>query len=188
MLPERPRLRPYLELADDPRHPNQVYLVDRLGLAEPFPLSPTEFAWLDWLDGAHALMDIHAEVTRNQPAPIEQVQQWLTRLEHGLLLESPRFREVVHDPVRPPRCIGCYEGQPDALRRQIRRLFTHPQAAGLPRPGRPDGSLRAVLVPHIDYARGGITYTQAFKEIVEKSDASLFVIIGTSHYSAIASR
>jgi AmmeMemoRadiSam system protein B len=40
-----------------------------------------------------------------------------------------------------------------------------------------------VLAPHIDYTRGGLSYTFAFKELVEKTDASLFVIIGTSHYS-----
>jgi len=39
------------------------------------------------------------------------------------------------------------------------------------------------LIPHIDYARGGLSYAYAFKEIFERSDASLFVIIGTSHYS-----
>ncbi|HJT79289.1 MAG TPA: AmmeMemoRadiSam system protein B, partial [Gemmataceae bacterium] len=35
-----------------------------------------------------------------------------------------------------------------------------------------------------DYARGGSTYTYAFKEVVQSTPASLFVIIGTSHYSA----
>ncbi len=43
--------------------------------------------------------------------------------------------------------------------------------------------MRAALIPHIDYARGGVTYAWGFKEVVEQSDASLFVIIGTSHYS-----
>jgi hypothetical protein len=38
-------------------------------------------------------------------------------------------------------------------------------------------------VPHIDYARGGLTYTFAFREVFERTDASLFVIVGTSHYS-----
>ncbi len=42
----------------------------------------------------------------------------------------------------------------------------------------------AILAPHIDYARGGITYTHAFKELYERSEASLFVIVGTSHYSS----
>ncbi len=44
-------------------------------------------------------------------------------------------------------------------------------------------SLRSALIPHIDYPRGGITYAWGFKEVVEQTDASLFVIIGTSHYS-----
>jgi MEMO1 family protein len=38
-------------------------------------------------------------------------------------------------------------------------------------------------VPHIDYARGGVTYGWGFKELVERTDASLFIIIATSHYS-----
>ena len=42
--------------------------------------------------------------------------------------------------------------------------------------------LRAVW-PHYRLWRGGRTYTWAFKELVEQTTASLFVIIGTSHYS-----
>lgn len=183
MLPERPRLRPYLERVDDPRRPGRVYLVDRLGLAAPIDLSAAEFSWLACLDGAHSLKDLHARALQDEPAAIERVRQWLTRLDDGMFLESPRFHQVVHDPVRPPRCIGCYEGDPARLREQLRRLFLQREGAGLPRVGMPDGSLRAALIPHIDYARGGPSYTHAFKEIVEKSDASLFVIIGTSHHS-----
>jgi AmmeMemoRadiSam system protein B len=89
----------------------------------------------------------------------------------------------VDSPVRLPRCVGCYEGDPDLLRRQLPGLFTAPGGPGMPRPCRADGNLRAVLVPHIDYARGGATYAWGFKEIVEKTDAALFVILGTSHYS-----
>jgi AmmeMemoRadiSam system protein B len=40
-----------------------------------------------------------------------------------------------------------------------------------------------VLAPHIDYHRGGLAYTYAFKELFESTPASLFVIIGTSHYA-----
>jgi AmmeMemoRadiSam system protein B len=50
-------------------------------------------------------------------------------------------------------------------------------------PPRPDPSFRAALVPHIDYGRGGTTYAWVFKKIVERTAASLFVIIGTSHFS-----
>jgi AmmeMemoRadiSam system protein B len=39
-------------------------------------------------------------------------------------------------------------------------------------------------VPHIDYRRGGWSFAWGFKEIFEHTAASLFVIVGTSHYSA----
>src|SRR2546423_1682499 len=73
---------------------------------------------------------------------------------------------------------------PDDLRHQLRRLFTGPGGPGLPGDVRPDGRLRAALLPHIDYARGGSTYAWGFKEVVERTDASLFVIVGTSHLSS----
>jgi AmmeMemoRadiSam system protein B len=36
----------------------------------------------------------------------------------------------------------------------------------------------------MDYARGGVTYAWGYKEVFERTDASLFVIIGTSHCSS----
>jgi hypothetical protein len=85
--------------------------------------------------------------------------------------------------VRPPTCLECYENHPPALRRQLERLFTARGGPGLPRDTAPDNQLRAALAPHIDYVRGGVAYGWAFKEIVERSAASLFVILATSHHS-----
>src|SRR5262249_43477378 len=48
----------------------------------------------------------------------------------------------------------------------------------------PGGQLCAVLIPHVDYERGGATFAWGFKELFELTDASLFVIVGTSHHSA----
>ena len=49
----------------------------------------------------------------------------------------------------------------------------------------PNGSasdrLLGVLSPHIDFARGGPAFAWAYRQIVEKSDADLFVIFGTAH-------
>src|SRR5262249_8163155 len=69
------------------------------------------------------------------------------------------------------------------LRRQLERLFKGSGGPGLPEPREPRGKLRAALVPHIDYARGGHTHPWGLKEIAEHNPASLFVIIGTSHYN-----
>ena len=45
------------------------------------------------------------------------------------------------------------------------------------------GRLHALLAPHIDYARGGVSYAWAYKELAEQCDAGVFVIVGTSHCS-----
>jgi hypothetical protein len=105
------------------------------------------------------------------------------RLEEALFLDGPKYRERLASPVREPSCIGCYEGDPDRLRRQLHHLFTGPGGPGLPAPRKPDGQLRAALLPHIDYNRGGVSFAWGFKEVAERADAALFVIIGTSHYS-----
>jgi MEMO1 family protein len=184
---ERPQLRPYLEPVQNHKDPDHVYLVDRLGLAvSPERLTVQEFRWLRLFDGCRNLRDIQSEAMRQaggQLLPLDTFVSLAGRLNDALLLDGPLYRAVVDDPVRPPRCIGCYEGQPGALRRQLQRQFTGPKGPGMPKPAKPEGRLRAALIPHIDYPRGGQTYAWAFKEVLERSDASLFVIIGTSHFS-----
>ncbi len=185
---ERPQLRPYLRGGRAPHDPHHVYLTDRLGLApDQQRLTPEEFALLDYFDGEHTVHDIHARAVREiGPAgvSVERLTRLVARLDEALYLDTPRFRAIADAKVRPPRCIGCYEGNPTRLRAQVRSLFTQRRGPGLPRAARPDGRLRAALIPHIDYHRGGVSYAWGFKEVFERTDASLFVIIGTSHYSA----
>jgi AmmeMemoRadiSam system protein B len=53
----------------------------------------------------------------------------------------------------------------------------------LPRFQAPAGKIKAALLPHIDYRRGGHSFAWGFKEIVENCEVALFVIVGTAHYS-----
>jgi MEMO1 family protein len=182
-----PRLRPGLALVQDDRDPKYVILCDRLRLsARHQRLTWLELTWLGLFDGKRDLRAIQAEAMRqqgNQLLPIDLFQSLVDRLDEALFLESPRFRERLAEPIREPSCIGCYPAKPDLLRRQLEQYFTDPRGPGLPRQHKPEGRLRAALVPHIDYQRGGVTFAWGFKEVVERTDASLFVIIGTSHYS-----
>src|SRR5262249_47895214 len=41
--------------------------------------------------------------------------------------------------------------------------------------------LRGVLSPHIDFHRGGPVYTWSYREVVERCDADVFVILGVAH-------
>jgi AmmeMemoRadiSam system protein B len=185
---ERPRLRPGVAAAPDHGDPRYVYLWDRLRLAhQPQRLTLPEFMWVQMFDGARSLRDIQAEAMRRLDGeflPLDWFTGLVERLDAAMLLDGPRFRNYLDAPVREPSCLGCYESEPAALRKQIRGYFTGAGGPGLPRGRTPDGRLRACLVPHIDYQRGGTSYAWGFREVVEHSDASVFVIVGTSHYSA----
>ncbi len=180
---ERPRLRRHVRRTHLLHDPGHVYLEDALGLCEePQRLTTVETAWLELLDGERTLADIHRAA--GAKLPVETLARWLEHLDGRLLLDSPRFREVVNAPVRLARHVGgCYDADDRALRRQLEGYFTQAGGPGMPRPGRPDGSLHVALLPHIDFRAGGVSYAWGFKEIVERTDAALFVIIATSHYS-----
>jgi AmmeMemoRadiSam system protein B len=185
---ERPRLRPGLAAAQDRSDPRYILVWDEWRLSSRIQrLNLLEFACMQLLDGQRTLGDIQAEAMRfigGQFLALEQFTSLIDRLDEALFLESPRFRQCVTGPVREPSCLGCYAAEPDALRRQLRQLFTDSQGPGLPREQKPDGRLRAGILPHIDYPRGGVTFAWGYKEIFEHSNAALFVIIGTSHHSS----
>jgi AmmeMemoRadiSam system protein B len=172
----------------DERDPDFVLLWDKIGLAEePMRVRVEEFLWLQQFDGRRTLRDVQADAMREtggELIPLEAFIGLVERMEAGLYLDGPRFRAKLAEPIRQPSCIGCYPAAPDGIRKQLRKTFTGRGGPGLPGEKKPDGSLCAALIPHIDYARGGRTFAWGFKEVVECTDASLFVIVGTSHYSA----
>lgn len=186
-ISEYPCLRRYIEPAHDQRDPHHVYLVDRLGLSpEPRRVTVQEYYWLRFFDGRRSLREIQSEAMRQAGGrllPLETFATLAARLEEALFLDGPRFRKLVDSRVRPPRCLGCYEPEPNALRKQLEKLFIGRHGPGLPGQTRAKGDLIAALIPHIDFPRGGLTYAWGYKEVFESTSASLFVIVGTSHYS-----
>ena len=179
-------MRPYL--AASPEDPNRRRFIvhDLLRLnGAMLRLTALELQWVQLFDGARTLREVQTEAIRQvggQIVPLEVFARLASDLDEALFLEGPRYRACIDDPIRRPSCIGAYEADPDALRRQVEKLFTGPGGPGLPRQARPDDGLRALLAPHIDYARGGKTYAWGFKVLAERTPASLFVIVGTSHY------
>jgi hypothetical protein len=109
-------------------------------------------------------------------------------------------------PVRPAvHAGGAYAGDAAELRAQIDGFFSAPggpgvaidgdpftypvaspsaaapQATAAPRASTPALQTRALIAPHIDFHRGGSTYAWAYREILERSDADLYVVLGTCH-------
>ena len=145
-------------------------------------------------DGEHPVEGIREILRRRHgEAPsVEQINALVDRLDDAGFLDSERFRarrRAIDDafrrsPVRPPaHAGGAYAGEPAALREQIAGFFAHvegPGAVAAP-PGRQAGTLSALIAPHIDFHRGGPTYGSAYQEVLDRSDADLYVILGTCH-------
>ncbi|MFL5343006.1 MAG: AmmeMemoRadiSam system protein B [Gemmataceae bacterium] len=177
----RPSLRPGLAAQphDDPRF---MVVWDQLRISRNTLQVPRAlFTCMQRMDGERSLTDL--QNLDGTLVPLDALSHLLRHLDEALFLAGPRFDAALAEPVRSPACIGCYSGEPAKLREQLRQTFLMPGGPGLPGEPKPDGRLRAALLPHIDYARGGPSYPFGFKEIVERSDASLFVILATSHYS-----
>jgi MEMO1 family protein len=202
---DRPRLRPGLAAARDESDPFAIIIFDQLRVSrQMIRLTASEFAWLQWLDGTNTLRDVQSAAMRNGGGllvPIEPLAALVERLDAALFLDNPRFAERLSGPVREPSCIGCYPADPDELGVMLDGLFTVEGGPGLPgssvagvcdselrKPGSQTratetGALRALLAPHIDYARGGVSYAWGYKELGERCTGGLFIIVGTSHYS-----
>ena len=185
--PDRPKLRP--GLAAQPHESDNFVLFDPTGIGKPVVLSVLAVEVAQRFDGVRT----HAEIAAGLKAEFPQVNvtvQVIAGLAEALdganLLDSPRLRESLSGPIRKPACIGTYSANPEELRGQLARLFTAPGGAGVPDNGRekPSRALKAVLVPHMDYGRGNITYGHGFRELIEQTEARVFVIIATSHYSS----
>lgn len=181
----RPKLRDRLAAERDGE---AVSVYDPYRVGQPVTLSLLALEIVKRFDGTRTLRDVQAELTQltgGTVVPLDKLEGLAAALDDALLLDSPAFAARLTGPVRKPSCIGAYDGDPAALRRQVSRLFTAPGGPGLPSAPAPPphGRLRGVLVPHMDYARGGVTYGWGFKELAERTDARLFVVVATSHYS-----
>jgi MEMO1 family protein len=74
-----------------------------------------------------------------------------------------------------------YFASPPMLSAQLAGYFDHVNGSGTPQLSSGRRPVRAVLSPHIDFFRGGTAYTWAYRELAERSDADVFVILGVAH-------
>ena len=170
---------------------NRNRMSDR-GVCLPLSMS----AVLERLDGRRSFGQVQADVQRATGywLDLQVLEQVIELLDGAFVLDTDRYRERKHlikkafldSPIREPVCAGgVYALDPIKLTREIDAIYTLPKGPGrLLEKTIPSGNLRCVLAPHIDYRRGRHSFGWSFKEIVEHSDATVFVIIGTSHYSS----
>jgi AmmeMemoRadiSam system protein B len=175
----------------------RIYIRDPLNYAQsPLLLPYPTYFIISHFDGQHSFVDIQEAFSKQfgQVLPREQIQDIAGQLDEYYYLDSPRFAALQneihtafrHSPVREmAHADTCYSSQPEEFCTQTTALFHHPEGPGLPTAR--ESSLppvRGLIVPHIDLRVGGTAYAWGYKELAERCDADVFILLGTSHYGA----
>ncbi len=170
-----------------------ICIQDAQGLSQKAVfLPPPLFFIVSLFDGKHSILDIQADYMRKYGELIyrEKIEEIIEELDAQLLLDSDRFRDTLEkekedfrlSPMREAAFAGTsYDPDPITLRGQIEKYFSPPDGPGQPCMESPSEKLKGVIAPHIDFQRGGPCYAFAHKEVRERSNADLFVILGTAH-------
>jgi len=182
---DRPKLRPYLAAYTEKGQTRVLH--DQVRISNSYVrVGPVDWEILKRLNGEASVGQIHADIQERLGSgvvlPLARVAQFIAALDQALFLDTTRFHEVVAAPVRKPACIGCYEADPRAFQEQMKDLFQK-WVGEVPGPSASDHNLKGLIVPHMDYARGNATYAHAYRELLKSTNARLFVILATSHYS-----
>lgn len=192
-LTDRPKLRPVEAFPVEAAGTKGIALRDPSGFTDAVLVVPPPLLDIVSLfDGEHSLLDIqeifmrrHGELLFKER--LEEISRTLD--EHGFL-ESEGFarrREAIEaqfraSPTRPAVHAGsAYAAEATALQAQIAGFFAHPEGPGPPAEEGRAAPVRAIMAPHIDFHRGGPVYAWAYRELAERCDADLFVILGTCH-------
>ena len=194
---EYPRLR-YVEVMPvEEENRTRIYLRDPLGYAaNPLLLPYPTYFIISHFDGQHSLVDIQEAFAKQfgQILPREQIQTLVEQLDEYYYLDSQRFAAFqgeIHSAFRrsPIREMAhadtCYSSHPEEFRSQTAALFNSPEGPGLPQVGQSSlPPVRGLIAPHIDLRVGGAAYAWGYKELAERCDAEIFILLGTSHYGA----
>jgi AmmeMemoRadiSam system protein B len=153
-------------------------------------LPPIAFVVATFLDGQREAEDIRKAIVEQFPEAeltVEIIREIVRDLDQHLLLESDRAEERRREireswaqlPVRAPKFVP---GTREEVQAEVDGYYAAEAGAG--KPGQPrELPLAGILAPHIDFHRGGTCYTHAYRELAERSDADVYVILGVAHMS-----
>jgi AmmeMemoRadiSam system protein B len=185
---DRPRVRTVEVIPYDERGHRSFLLHDPAGFLEaPLQISPAALVLFSYVDGTRTRDQVRSdfEARTHQTLGADELEEFLKAMDRALLLDSPRFAEhrrgleleFEKRTVRPAMHAGAaYAKEPDKLHADLDGWL----AAGVAG-GRPNGRLRALVAPHIDFHRGGAGYGKAYATLRGRERPDLVVILGTGH-------
>ncbi len=155
-------------------------------------LSPPLYFIVSLFDGQHSILDIQAEYMRKLGEFLytEKLLEIISQLDVALFLEGERFQAALEQKEKEFKKASfreavfagkSYEADPGKLRSQLDGYFTIADGPGSLGDKRVEKGLKGVIVPHIDFQRGGPCYAFGHREIWEGSSSDCFIIFGTAH-------
>lgn len=190
---ECPKLRPVEAFPVTVQNQPMICLRDPQDLAsESVLLSYPAYFIVSHFNGMESLRDIQAAFFRQfgEMVYLEKIKELTQMLDEKLFLESVAFEkhrleqmeEFRQKPVRPAMHAGsAYEADPEKLRRQLDGFFVHPEGLGPQTALSGTDAVCGLVAPHIDFHRGGPTYSWAYGLLQGSRPHDLYIILGTSH-------
>ncbi|MFP4191054.1 MAG: AmmeMemoRadiSam system protein B [Candidatus Hydrogenedentota bacterium] len=162
---------------------------------EQLLLSPAAYFIASLLDGENDEAAIKAVFREHFGADVvddEAIHTVVSQLDQNGFLATPRFFEVkdsvdrafAESPTRPAYLAGrSYPEDPEELRPFLAEPFDGEDGAGQAFREESRGSqpLRGLIVPHIDFQRGGAAYAKGYKRLFEQGKPDVALIFGVAH-------
>ena len=194
-LPERPKYPdlPRLRIVDPQwvtfEGKQALYLRDPLGLSGTAVLVPPELSpILSLLDGARDVTAIQAALALHIGVefPADRLGMLLQGMDDAMLLENGAYRAAQARMVkeyrgaayrRPSHAGLVYPAEPDLLAEDLAG-YANGDVAALPS----SATITGIVSPHIDYERGGATYSELWRMCADAvQDVDLVIVLGTDH-------
>lgn len=184
-----PKIR-YIEAVPTTLNKQQVIaLRDPLQISENVVIiSPLTLYLLNFFDGKYSLEDMQNKFKEQfkQEISIEKLNEIITELDKNYFLLNERFlqykeakEKLFYDnPIRNGVCSGkvyprTKEKCINFLNKKLNKINNITDNNNY--------DIKGVIAPHIDYARGGITYPLLYRNLKNKK-YDLIIILGTSHF------
>ncbi|HEX8235976.1 MAG TPA: AmmeMemoRadiSam system protein B [Abditibacteriaceae bacterium] len=187
----KPKLRRFQITPIEQNGDEFLLLHDPMGIAADAGV-PRELGYLlSLFDGTRTYDEIIVDYKKlgGEELPAWFIEKTVNDLDENYMIESPRLearlREVERNPVRPAVLAGLsYPADAQQLRAQLNGFSQKAQKL-MPSSTRnggtmPPGKLRGIVVPHIDFTRGGVVEALAY-EPLKTEEFDVLVVLGIAH-------